>query len=173
MRGGGKVEMHTGYVLLSNEPNGKRKLMCSEEGLPVMHDSLLCGHSLYMKVKAATASRIACISYPLVLVHSLRRISSVPEHQPGRVMTSLLFKRSVKIAEHCSEYESFTSPSATTYATGDPVATCGFIPKALNPAPLWGPLTPFESPKRACCLLQKREAPVFPLGKSSSTSFWN
>lgn len=95
--------MHTGYVLLSNEPKGRRKLMCSEEDLPVMHDCLLCGHSLYLKVKAATASRIACVRYPSVLVHSLRRISSVPKHQPGRVMTSLLFKRSVKIAEHCSE----------------------------------------------------------------------
>jgi len=33
-------------------------------------------------------------------------------------------------------YESFASPPAAAYATSDPVAMCGVILKALNPAPL-------------------------------------
>lgn len=137
MRGGGKVNMRTVYMLLSNKPKGKRKLVCSEEDLPVIHDSLLCGHSLYLKAKAATASRIACIGYPMVLVHSLRRINSLTKHQPGRVIDIFAFQEK---CQNCRAllrgYESFASPPATTYATGDLVATRRFIPKALNPAPL-------------------------------------
>lgn len=158
MRGGGKVKMHTWHVLLSNEPKGKRKLMCSEEDLTVIYDPLLCGNSLYLKAKTETAPKIACIGYPSVLVHSLRRIPSAPKHQPGRVIDISAFREKCQNCRALPRgYESFTSPSAAAYATGDPVALCGIILKALNPAPLRGPLTPFESPKRACCLLQERE----------------
>lgn len=171
MKGGGKVKMHTGYVLLSNEAKGKRKLMCSEEDLTVIYHPLLCGDSLYLKAKTETAPKIACVGYPSVFVHSLRSIPSAPKHQSGRVIDIAAFQEK---CQNCRALlrgcESFTSPSAAAYATGDPAAICGIILKALNTAPLQGPLTPFESPKRACCLLQEREAPVFPLGKSSSTS---
>lgn len=171
MTGGGKVKMHSGYVLLSNEPKGKRKLMCSEEDLAVIYHSLLCGDSLYLKAKTETAPKIACVGYLLVLVHGLRRMPSALKHQPGRVIDiSALQEKCQNCRALLGGYESFTSPSAAAYAAGDPVAICGIILKALNSAPLRGPLTPFESPKRARCLLQEREAPVFPLGKCSSTS---
>lgn len=174
MRSRGKVKMHTGYGLLSSKPKDKRKLTCSEEDLTVIYHSLLCGDSLYLKAKTETAPKIACIGYPSVLVHSLRRIPSVPKHQPGRVIDISAFQEK---CQNCRAllrgYESFTSPSAAAYATGDPAAICGIILKALNRTPLLGPLTPFESVKRACCLLQEREAPVSPLGKSSSTSLYN
>lgn len=51
--------MHTWYVLLSHEPKGKRKLMCSEEDLTVICDPLLCGDSLYLKAKTETAPKIS------------------------------------------------------------------------------------------------------------------
>lgn len=171
MRGRGKVKMHTGCVLLSNEPKGKIKLMCGEEDIMVIYYPLLCGVSLYLKAEAEISPKIACIGYLSVLVWSLRRIPSVLKHQPGRVIGISAFHD--KCQSHralLKGYESFTSPSAAAYAAGDPVAICGIIPKALNPAPFRGPLTAFESVKRACCWLQEREAPLFPLGKSSGTS---
>lgn len=119
--------------------------------------------SLYLKAKTETASKIPCIGYPLVLIRRVRRISSVPKHQPGRVIDIAAFQEK---CQNCRAllrgYESFTSPSAAAYATGQPVAICAIILKALKPASLWGLLTPFQSPKRACCLLQEREGPVFP-----------
>ena len=110
MRGRGKVKMHTESVSLSNEQKGKRKLMCSEEDLTVIYHSLLCGDSLYLKPKTETAPKIACIGYPSVLVHSLRRILSVPKHQPGRVIDISAFQEK---RQNCRAllrgYESVTS----------------------------------------------------------------
>lgn len=150
-------------MLLSNKLKAS---WCAVKTTAIYH-SLLCMDSLYLKSKAETA----CMGYPLVLVHRLRRISSVPEHQPGRVIDISAFQEK---CQNCRAllrgYESFTSPSAAAYATGEPVAICAIILKALKPASLWGPLTPFQSPKRACCLPQEREGPVFPLGKSSGMS---
>lgn len=161
-----KERLHTGYghSLMSQKP-------ADVQWTTVIYHSLLCMVSLYLKAKTETASEIPCIGYPLVVVRRLKRISSVPKHQPGRVIDISAFQEK---CQNCRAllrgYESFTSPSAAAYATGEPVAICAIILKALKPASLWGPLTPFQSPKRACCLLQEREGPVFPLGKSSSMS---
>lgn len=160
MKDRGKVKM------LSNKAKGKIKLTCGEEDIMVIYYPLLCGVSLYLKAKAETSPRIACIGYLSVLVRSRRRIPSVLQHQPGRVID--ISASHDKCQSHRAllrGYESFTSPSAASYAAGDPVAICGIIPKALNPAPLRGPLTAFESVKRACCCLQERQAPFFPLRK--------
>lgn len=161
--------MHTGYVLLSNEPKGKRKLLCSEENLTIIYHSLLWGDSLCLEAKIESGPRIACVGYPSVLVHSLRRILSAPKHQPGRMIDTSAFQEKCQNCRALHRgYKTFTSPSATAYAAGDPVAVYGIILKALNSAFLWATLSPFESPKRACCFLQEREA-LFPLlGKLSS-----
>lgn len=127
--------MRTGYVLLSNEPKSKRKLLCSEENLTVIYHSLLWGDSLCLKAKIESAPRITCIGYPLVLVHSLRRILSAPEHQPGRVIDASAFQEKHQNCKALHRgYESFTSPSAAAYATGDPVAVSGINLKALKPS---------------------------------------
>lgn len=66
-----KERMHTGYVLLSNEPKAS---WCAVKTTVIYH-SLLCVDSFYLKAKTETASKIPCAGYPLVLVRRLRRIS--------------------------------------------------------------------------------------------------
>lgn len=162
-----KERMHMGYVLLSNEPKAS---WCAVKTTVIYH-SVLCMDSFCLKAKTETPSKTPCVGYPLALVRRLSRVSSVPKHQPGRVIDTSAFQEK---CQNCRAflrgYESFTSPSAAAYATGEPVAICAIILKALKPASLWRPLTPFQSPKRTCCLLQEREGPVFPLGESSTMS---